>query len=374
MKLLLNDKEIAHFLNNSIDLVEKFKNTHIQTRHMTTFHMEWREKFEEWARYQPKKLRNFREDALLKKKFKEKLQKAIWKDLREWNDNIQKRIKDERERTFNGIHKNIDAAIEKLGEEKIFEAYKNSPLRDFIKGTGFNLDPNGEFIRRKNFKNYAEDCLIRNTVGNEDLLVTKIDDKHPFWFIDSGYTNFLEPNKKWHRLVRNHLHYGDFFDAPTTRLENFKKFPLPWRKGGDIIYVMEPGPFAASIFHCDLKTWRYEVEKELRQYTDKPIKFREKAPLRERKPLFKELLNDDFYCVISINSNAATEAIWAGIPAITLDKHITNPVTRNKVKDINNLFYGNLAQWLCMLSYQQFTKEELMNGTAIKLLRKYANV
>jgi len=149
---------------------------------------------------------------------------------------------------------------------------------------------------------------------------------------------------------------------------------LPWRKGGDIIYVMEPGPFAASIFHCDLKTWRYEVEKELRQYTDKPIKFREKAPLRERKPLFKELLNDDFYCVISINSNAATEAIWAGIPAITLDKHITNPVTRNRVKDINNLFYGNLAQWLCMLSYQQFTKEELMNGTAIKLLRKYTNV
>lgn len=374
MKLLLNDKEIAHFLNNSIDLVEKFKNTQIQTRHMTTYHMEWRERFELWSKTEPKKLRNFKEDFVRKKKFKEKLMKAVRKDIIEWRENIEKRIKNERERTFEGIHKNINSLIERIGEDKIFEAYKKSPFRDFIKGTGLNLDANGEFIRRKDFNNYQEDCLIRNTVGNEDLLVTKIDNKYPFWFIDSGYTNFLEPNKKWHRLVRSHLHYGEFFDAPTNRLENFKKFPVPWRKNGEIIYVMEPGPFAAGIFHCDLKTWRYEIEKELRQYTDKPIKFREKAPLRERKPLFKELLNDDFYCVISINSNAATEAIWAGIPAITLDKHVTNPVTRNKIKDINNLFYGNLAQWLCMLSYQQFTKEELMNGTAIKLLRKYSNV
>jgi hypothetical protein len=75
--------------------------------------------------------------------------------------------------------------------------------------------------------------------------------------------------------------------------------------------------------------------------------------------------------VISINSNAATEAIWAGIPAITMDTHITNPITKNKLSDINDLYYGKISDWLCMLSYSQFTKEELMNGTAKRIIENY---
>jgi len=91
--------------------------------------------------------------------------------------------------------------------------------------------------------------------------------------------------------------------------------------------------------------------------------------------LFHELLfNDEYYCVVSLNSNAATEAIWAGIPAITLGQHVTNPVTKNSLSDIDNLYYGDITQWLCMLSYSQFTKEELLDGTAARLVRKYGNV
>ena len=226
-------------------------------------------------------------------------------------------------------------------------------------------------MRRSKFNDHKEDCLIRNTVGNEALLVSKIDNKYPFWFIDSGYTNFLEPNKKWHRLVRSHLHYGTMFEAPVDRLGSFKSFPQPWRINGDKILIVEPGTFAASIFHVDLKTWKYEVESELRKYTDKKIVFREKAPKNVRTNLYKELCDDDYYCVININSNAATESIWAGIPSITLDKHITNPVTRNRLEDINDLLRPNLALWLCSLSYSQFTYDELVDGTAARIIKKY---
>ena len=66
MKLLLNDKEIAHFLNNSTNLVKRFEHVQIQTKHMTTFNMEWREKLEDWAENHPKKLENFKQDAVLK--------------------------------------------------------------------------------------------------------------------------------------------------------------------------------------------------------------------------------------------------------------------------------------------------------------------
>ena len=265
----------------------------------------------------------------------------------------------------------IAALREKIGEEKILDLYKTSKKENFVKSLGLRLSENAHLVRRQIFNNYEEDCLIRNTVGNEKLLISKIDNKFPFWFIDSGYTNFVETNKKWHRLVRNHLHQGKEFSAPVDRLGVFKTFPTQWRTHGEKILIIEPGSFAAGIFHVDIKTWKYEVESELRKYTDKPIVFREKAEKRVRTNLYKELCDEDYYCVVNINSNAATEAIWAGIPAITLDKHITNPVTRNKLSDINDLLRPNLSNWLCMLSYSQFTYDELINGTALEIARKY---
>ena len=374
MKLLLNDKEIAHFLFSLID-------HYPQVRDNVKLNLDHTEKYQEdWLAKEAKKKKK-REEKYVhpknewddddKRKFFDKVRKIVLRDVENYYAACRIYLKEKRESDFNTIHKNLESIIETLGKEKIINLYKNSNYENFVKGTGFSLDKNAEMMRRHEFNDYTADCLIRNTVGNEELLVTKIDKNYPMWFIDSGYTNFLEPRKTWHRLIRNHLHYGKFFEAPMTRLKNFPEFPKPWRKDGEIIYIIEPGPFAASIFHCDLKTWKYDVAKELRKYTDKRIVFRKKAPLRQRPSLTKQLMNEDYHCVISINSNAATEAIWCGVPAITLGTHITNPVTKNKLSDINDLFYGNLGSWLAMLSYSQFTKEELMDGTAKRIIDKY---
>lgn len=365
MKLLINDKELANFLLSCMPVPKELHEIPFNEKWLAMYVNDWLSKKSKWS--DPD--RELKDEE--KKKFKDKLFKAVRRDLDEWISIINAEKHNVYAAYFDKIHKNIEYFIEKIGKDELLSLYKKSKYKNFVKGTGLTIDRSAQMVRRKEFNNYEEDCLIRNTVGNEELLVTKIDKNYPMWFIDSGYTNFTEPNKKWHRIVRNHLHYGKFFDAPADRLGNFKEFPKPWRKDGDIIYVIEPGPFAASIFHCDLKTWKYDVEKELRQYTDKKIKFREKAPKRERTNLHQELLDDNYYCVVSINSNAATESIWAGIPAITLDRHITNPVTKSKLSEVNDLFYGNLGSWLCMLSYSQFTKEELLNGTAIKIVKKY---
>lgn len=368
MKLLLNDKEIANYLMHLLGVPDELKKIPISDSHLAMTIQEFLE------RKAKRKLPHAPIDKETKRKFANKLVKAIEKDTSKWYDAIKTNKDNIRNAYFNSIHKNIEVILDKFGQDFILQKYSKSPITEFVKGTGRSIDPNGELMRRHEFNSYTEDCLIRNTVGNEQLLVDKIDKRYPFWFIDSGYTNFLEPNKKWHRLVRNHLHFGASFQAPADRLGNFVSFPKPWRQGGDIIYVIEPGPFAASIFHCDLKTWKYDVEKELRKYTDKKIKFREKAPKCERSNLYKELKDEDYYCVISINSNAATEAIWQGVPAITLDRHITNPVTRGNLKEINDLYRGGLGEWLCMLSYQQFTKQELVNGDAYEMLKRLGNV
>lgn len=361
MKLLLNDKELTHFLISQLDLMSVCKEVWFSEEsvgQVRTYIM-----YEKMKRkFDIKKMRE---------KFKAKIKSAVERDLKDYRKRVNVHLDQTKEMYFNKIHKNLDYFLMKLGEEKVIEQYKNSQKQNFVKSVGFNLSSSATMVRRKAFTDHTEECLIRNTVGNEQLLISKIDNNYPFWFIDSGYTNFLEPNKKWHRLVHNHLHHGNNIDAPVDRLGNFASFPRQWRHSGEKILVIEPGPFAASIFHVDIKTWKYSIEAELRQYTDKPIVFREKINKKTRENLFKHLNDEDYYCLVNINSNAATESIWAGIPVITLDKHITNPVTRSKISDINNLHRPNLANWLCMLSYSQFTFEELIDGTAGKLIKRY---
>jgi hypothetical protein len=231
---------------------------------------------------------------------------------------------------------------------------------DYFKST----NENSVLWRRIDFKEGFKKAMALN----KDKMFPR---ENMIWARDSGYTNFLESNKKWHRLVRNHLHFGRDFSAPVDRLNAFKIFPRQWRNDGDRILIIEPGVFSAAIFNIDIKKWKYNVEAELRNYTDKKIVFREKAPKKTRSPLYNYLLDEDFYCIVNINSNAATEAIWAGIPVITLDTHISNPVSKNKLSNINDLYRGSLAEWLCMLSYSQFTFEELNDGTASKIIKKY---
>jgi len=357
MHLLLNDKEIAHFLLSLIDYRKSFPDI---------FNKNIWENTNSYLQNTNTNVKNFNVG-----KFKDKVKKNVTTDLKKFVEDFKNELRIKKERNYEIIHGNIEHFIQELGKETIFKLYLKNKKENFVKSTGTKLTNSPVLIRRKDFKDFSKDCLIRNTVGNEILLVTKLDNNYPFWFIDSGYTNFIEDKKVFHRIVRNHLHSDKMFEAPVDRLGLFKKFPNQWRQSGEKILVVEPGPFAAAVFHIDLKTWRYEVEQELRKYTDKPIVFREKVDKKIRSNLYREFCDEDYYCVISLNSNASTEAIWAGIPAITLGKHITNPVSKSSLSDINDLYRPHLANWLCMLSYSQFTYEELINGVAVNIIKKY---
>lgn len=362
MKLLINDKEIANFLVSLIDVKNKLKDIPLTEWSMFEAVHWWVEKRQSSDKFDKHKWKD---------KLAQRLRKAVNHDLGLYWNQVNEEIQRTKKKKYNIVIKNIDKLIEKFGFEYLEKKYRQSKHKNFIKSVGYHLDSKAKLVRRKELNEVSVDCLIRNTTGNENLLTEKIDKGYPFWFIDSGYTNFLESNKKWHRLVRNHLHIGDFKDMPADRLGNFKKFPETWRTGGSKILVIEPGSFAASVFKIDINTWKKQLEQEIKQYSDLPIVFREKTPKKTRKNLYQHLKDEDYYCVISINSNAATEAIWNGIPVITLDRHITNSISRNKVADINDLYRPNLGAWLCMVSYSQFTFDELVNGEAVKICKKY---
>lgn len=364
MKLLVNDKELAHYLISLIDLKEHC--AHVELNEFKT--AEAIDFIIERKNHHKFDIGKFRD------KFKQKLLRAVSADTTEYRSKINTILENYRKNYFSQIHKQSEYVIEKLGGTNIIDAYMNSNYRYFIKTVGQQIDPTATMIRRKDFIDSKEDCLLRNTVGNEHIIVDKIDNNLPFWFIDSGYTNFVESNKKWHRLTRNHLHFNSQFVAPADRLKNFTEFPRPWRKEGKKILIVEPGVFAASIMHVEAKSWTESVVTELKKHTDRPIEIRSKINKKNRTSLYKTLLEGDYYCTVSINSNSAVESIWAGIPAITLNKHVSNSVTRNSIQQVNDLYYGPLGDWLTWLSYCQFTYDELMDGTALDIVREYHGV
>jgi hypothetical protein len=366
MKALISDKEIANFL---VTLITKsFSDADIETALSLEYneHELGNEILNVIEKRDSGKLHKFKD------KIKGKLHSAVSNDLRAHVNKLQNFLDGTRKRKEYVIRKNITAIIETLGADNILQLYKDSNEQGFVKSTALHIDSNTELVRRSVYQESAETCFFRNMDGNEQMLLSRMGGGHPFWFIDTGYTNFLHGKQKvWHRLVRNNLHHSAMFNPPVDRLGIFESFPQSWREGGDKILIIEPGGFSARTFGIDIAQWKKEVEVEIRKYTDKKIVIREKLSKKVRQNLYKELCDDDYYCVININSNAATEAVWAGVPIITLDKHITNSISRSKISEINDLARPHLANWLCTLSYSQFTYDELIDGTASTIVKKY---
>jgi hypothetical protein len=367
MKLLVNDTELANYLCILIDIKDQCSHIKMDESNNSNVanSIAYILEKQNHAKFSLEKHRD---------KFKQKIRQGVTKDLVNWRSQINEVVTKYRKYHFRNIHKRIDYLLGRLNENQVITSYLKGDVDYFVKTVGLQIDPNAKMTRRRHFTNINEDCLIRNTIGGETTIVDKIDNNLPFWFLDSGYTNFIEPNKKWHRLVRNHLHFNQSFVAPADRMGTFKSFPQPWRKDGSAILIVEPGEFAANIMHVEAKSWGQQVAEELRKYTDRPIEFRSKTNKKKRTSLYQQLQQGNYYCTVSINSNSAIESIWAGVPAITLNKHVSNAVTRSNLSDINDLYYGPLGDWLAWLSYCQFTFDELMDGTALRIVRQYHDV
>ena len=109
MKLLLNDKEIAHFLNDNMNLIDKMD-------HLTIVHAQLSEViYKHKLKMNSKKANGMaaREyyTSEQKKKFAETLRKAIVKDLNEYTFKVQEFLQRKREYNFQKIHKNIESMI-----------------------------------------------------------------------------------------------------------------------------------------------------------------------------------------------------------------------------------------------------------------------
>lgn len=325
-----------------------------------------------------------------------RIEKCVSADLTKWKDSVQlvhrtilKRFKRPFVRLilsqFDELCIQIGGSVTR-GKRILLDLYLNSSSRSHMRRLSQGIYDKTSYRTTETYSFPEQDCLIRNILNNVDLLKNKITNNFPFWFVDSGYSNFTRDssNKIYHRLCRSDLHAGlpkhifpmdrllQMVKGNRNTLDGFK-FPSYWRTKGDTVLIIPPSEYICEIYGLSQEEWIKEQQIKLSKVTDKKVMVRQKEGTRKnRTTLYQNLLKDkSVYCVVGYNSNALTEAVWAGVPVITLGKHITNPVSRNSIEKINNLYRGDVSQWLCYLSYSQFTQEELCNGVAKKIIEAW---
>lgn len=150
-------------------------------------------------------------------------------------------------------------------------------------------------------------------------------------------------------------------DVPDDRWRKLATAVFPWHKHGRHIVVALP----SDTYHAFHGTWDWadRTIAELKKYTDRPIRVREK--------LCERPLADDVraaHALVTHQSNAAVESVIMGCPVFVDPGSTASLVGQTDLSLIETPVYPERAQFLSSLAYSQFCEEELVNGTLWRLL------
>jgi hypothetical protein len=247
----------------------------------------------------------------------------------------------------------------------------------FAAGCNTPITTTEEFIYKS-----SNDPIVMRGILKHKIMKQCWQDGRDFYYIDTGYfgneRTTTNPNgwKYWHRIVKNDLQHRNIIPRPDDRFKKFNKKINPWKKDGRKILVAAPDEKPCKFYGVDKETWVTQTVATIKQYTDRPVIVRERAAKRIDRiatDTLQAALDDDVYALVTFNSNAATEAIFYGIPAFTLaPANAASPVGSQDLSQIEAPYYPDndkLYAWACHLAYGQFHINELKNGTAMQILK-----
>jgi len=246
--------------------------------------------------------------------------------------------------------------------------------RDKYGVDAFTIGGNGKFVSvEEAFQNFTVPMCW---AGNYKLSLQEHCEKYniKYYNLDSGYFGNIK-SKIFKRISINGLQdTGPIVHRPDDRLKNLKLNIENYKRGSSIVLV-PPDSKKAYTLNIDLSAWIRNISEEIKLYTDRPIKIRERPVLRMDRTkfdTFNEFIKNDTYCVIGFSSNALVESIIKGIPVIPVGPSATKVFSKYEVRDlannIPNIDNDIRYAWLCHLSYRQFTNEEMLSGLAWDLM------
>jgi len=159
------------------------------------------------------------------------------------------------------------------------------------------------------------------------------------------------------------------------RIQKYRKFTETLRlknipRGGHIL-IIPPTEAVCRYYNIhSLKQWERQVKEKVRQWSDREFIIR---PKTEERPLEQDLQNA--HCVITYQSTVGITAMLKGLPVICDNVSMCKPVSIDYV-DIEKEYVRDddlVNKWIDSLLANQFTMEEIQNGTAKRIVDKYDN-
>jgi hypothetical protein len=232
----------------------------------------------------------------------------------------------------------------------------------------------------------SKPLVIRGVVKKEQMRACEKIGRD-FYYIDTGYVgNFPSPGnlvgkKLWHRIVKNSLQHSELRDVPGDRWDNLIKqdprlqFKCQKHFDKKILLVL-PNPKATKFFDVDYDTWVTETTEQIKKYSNLPIEVRVKGSRVDRNHGYSiyDAFNSGVYATVAFNSIAALESVLYGIPAFVSVPCAASPLANTDLSKLSSPFFPDkdLIQKQCNnIAYGQFNLEEITNGTAWKILKKY---
>jgi len=189
-----------------------------------------------------------------------------------------------------------------------------------------------------------------------------------FYYFDHAYLygNRHSPSKvtgeRIYRLTKNHYHIQtiqELTDEDNERIKKYKQYIKlqPWKSDGNYILIIAPSHF--QIAYHNIGSWVDDTIKTLKQYTDRPIKVRDK---KSSKPLREEV--QSAYAIVSHNSAVVVDAVLNGVPVFCDKMNMGVPMGLTDFSKIEQPIKPARLKWIHSLLANQFTMTEIKNGTA----------
>lgn len=205
----------------------------------------------------------------------------------------------------------------------------------------------------------------------------------PAVFIDLGYWGRKTGghHQGYHKLAVNDRHPTAYFRARAHGAERFARLGVeiaPWQRHGRHILLCGMGAKAARSLGFGAEAWERQAIAALRAVTDRPIHYRPKPSWLAAVPIEGTIYSHGdslgealagAHAVVTHHSNAAVEAVCAGVPCFTV-QGVALAMGSARLKAIETPLYpDDRAQWAADVAWTQFTTAEIAAGLAWRHLR-----
>jgi len=191
-----------------------------------------------------------------------------------------------------------------------------------------------------------------------------------WWYGDHAYFGRF----RYYRITRGTLQLDgtEHRSAPASRLR-FEALGVkirPWRTTGDHILVCPPDRIYAGLIGFDADRWLQAVLEDIKRHSRRPIRVRCRELGEGRGcPLSEDL--EGAWCMVTYTSNAAVEALCAGIPVICTGPCAGRLLGSGSVSEVRfPRTPPGRVEWAAWLAANQWTMDEIAAGDCWRAIGK----